>query len=190
MSNSVKCTDCGTNLPHENSETPPGDKKPCPKCGSLNRTVLLSVKAESRVAISDSVSADIRASLGPQFLLAAAFFVREAKRLEQLGGEAGDGEKMQHRAYVVGAIMQAVAAMETEVGEIVRHGPGNHLGSNGTDQEAQAFLKQFVDFVDPLPIVRKYDVVTRLLQKKQYTGGEHLLRDANLLIDLRNELVH
>jgi hypothetical protein len=46
-----------------------------------------------------------------------------------------EDDKVAHRGYVTGAIMQATAALECEIWEVMVYGPGHHLGSNGIDSE-------------------------------------------------------
>ena len=69
--------------------------------------------------------ADVRYSFTNQFLRGAALFARRAREIEE-GGPSTVAESLQteHRACVVAAVMQAVAALEAEIWEITSHGPG------------------------------------------------------------------
>jgi hypothetical protein len=67
-----------------------------------------------------------------QFVARAALLSQRAAEVEAVP-EANDVAQAEHRSLVSAAIMQATAAMETELSEIVVYGPRCHLGSNGTD---------------------------------------------------------
>lgn len=73
--------------------------------------------------------ADVRYSFTGQFLRASTIFVRKARDIEALPPETVRGEMIsEHRGLVCSAIMQCVAALESEADEICTHGPGAHLG--------------------------------------------------------------
>lgn len=66
--------------------------------------------------------------------MAAAMQARDAAQIESLPiAEVTEQHQVAHRAWVVGAVMQATAALECEIWEVMVYGPGHHLGSNGTD---------------------------------------------------------
>ena len=78
--------------------------------------------------MSISATPDSRYSFTAQFLRGAARFAQRAREIEDTAGQTADeSTKSEHRAYVVAAIMQSVAALESEVSEILLHGPGHHL---------------------------------------------------------------
>jgi len=47
--------------------------------------------------------------------------------------DISDDDKVMRRGLVVEAIMQATAALECEIWEVMVYGPRHHLGSNGID---------------------------------------------------------
>jgi hypothetical protein len=132
---------------------------------------------------------DSRYSFTAQFIHGAAIFARHAHEIE-LAAKASDEMQAQHRAYVVGAIVQSAAALESEIAEIVMHGPGHHLGSNHTDHSARDFLSPMKDIIDRQPPLRKYDLVLHLLRKVALDHGALPYQHAELLFQLRNELTH
>jgi hypothetical protein len=134
---------------------------------------------------------DLRYSFTAQFLRGAAFFAQRARKIEDAAGHAADeNTKYEHRAYVVATIMQSVAALEAEVSEICLHGPGHHLGSNGIDQVARDFLHPLLEMIDRQETLRRYDLVLHLLKKPGLDKGVQPYQDTDLLVKLRNELVH
>jgi hypothetical protein len=70
-----------------------------------------------------------RYSFTAQFLRGGAIFAHRAHAIEATADESLSEELQgEHRAFVVGAIVQSVAALESEISEVVMHGPGHHLG--------------------------------------------------------------
>lgn len=134
---------------------------------------------------------DSRYSFTSQFLAGAALQARAAFGIELVGTPASPSEdQCAHRSYVVGAIMQSVAALESEIWEVVHHGPGHHLGSNGVDGAARAFLARVADLIDDQRTLERYECVLHLLHKAPLQIGIHPFQDAELVVGLRNEIVH
>ena len=103
---------------------------------------------------------DVRHNPAPGYVLGAAILARSAKRIEE-EGNPDESRKLEHKALVVGAIMQSVAALEADVYEVVTYGPGYHLGSGGTDHEAQAFLAPLWEALDRVQGGVLLDVIKR-----------------------------
>jgi hypothetical protein len=141
--------------------------------------------------VRDSVSIQLRYSFTAQFLRGAALFAWRARELEGAGDQAADeSTKSEHRAYVSASIMQSVAALEAEISEIVLYGPGHHLGSNGVDQKARDFLNPLFDLIDGQGTVSRYECVLHLLEKPALDKSGQMYESVNLLVKLRNEIVH
>lgn len=132
---------------------------------------------------------DSRYSFTAQYLVGAKFFADQARAIEAKQS-VDQNTQMEHRAYVAGAIMQATAALESEVSQIVMYGPGQHLGTNRTDLEAKKFLAPLADKIDSAPVVRRYDMILHLLRKKPMDQTAKTHRWAVLLTRFRNALVH
>src|SRR5258706_10562543 len=84
-------------------------------------------------------TADTRYSFTAQFLRGGAIFARRAHEIET-SANVSEELRSEHVACVVGAVTQAAAALEAEIYEILTHGPGHHLGSNGINATARDFL--------------------------------------------------
>jgi hypothetical protein len=69
--------------------------------------------------------------------------------------------------------MQSAAAIEAESADVLTHGPGHHLGSNGIDTAARNFLAPLAEMIDrqqePL---ERYQLMLHLLQKAPLGRGE------------------
>ena len=136
-----------------------------------------------------TVTADARYSFTAHFLHAAAIFVRRAYEIEAVTSHNTE-QITEHRGYVVGAVMQSVAALEAEIYEVTAHGPGHHLGSNHIDAKAREFLVPLVDLIDNQDVLERYHLVLHLLQKGSLARDSALWENTLLLIRLRNALVH
>jgi hypothetical protein len=134
-------------------------------------------------------TADTRYSFTAQFLRGGAIFARRAHEIEA-SASVSEELRSEHVACVVGAITQAAAALEAEIYEVLIHGPGHHLGSNGINATARAFLLPLAETIDGEPTLRRYELVLHLLQKPALDRGAHPYQIADLLIALRNLLIH
>ena len=148
-------------------------------------------KIVEAASASDDFSADVRSSLAAQFLMAATLQARRAADIESRDPKSiTEKDKVEHRGLVVGAIMQACAALETEIWEVMVYGPGHHLGSDGIDHAAQKLLEPIAEVLDAQPVLERYRLVLHLLSKPPLEKGKQPWQDADLAIRLRNELVH
>lgn len=139
----------------------------------------------------DTVTADTRYTFTGQFLKSSAIFVRRAREIEATAGaHADDQTRSEHRGLVSAVIMQCVAALETEAHEVCAHGPGSHLGSNGTDAQVKAFLHPLADLIDDQSALARFDLILHLLGKTPLEKGANPYQTAALVVRLRNELIH
>lgn len=134
---------------------------------------------------------DVRYSFTAQFLRGATLFARRSREIEDSEGQTITEDLIsEHRACVVAAIMQSAAALESEMSEILLHGPGHHLGSDRNDHRAHDFLIPLADIIDDEPTLNRYDLVLHLLNKPPLNHDVNPYQDTNLLIKLRNEIIH
>lgn len=132
----------------------------------------------------------VRYSFVAQFLEGAAIFVRSAHELE--GAKTiNESDRARHRSLVVSAVIQSAAALEAECAEIIHHGPGHHLGSNGKDLEASNYITPIAEVLDRhRPTVERYQLILHLLRKPQMKKDSDPYVSASLMNSLRNELIH
>lgn len=86
--------------------------------------------------------------------------------------------------------MQATAALESEIWEVMTYGPGHHLGSNGIDVAARNILSPLAEILDDQSVLERYQLVLHFLQKSALNRGVQPWSDVALAIRLRNEVVH
>ena len=137
------------------------------------------------------INAQSRYSFTAQFIMGSAIFADRSHAIEGIDASTID-EKMraEHLSYVVSAVVQCAAALESEISEITLHGPGHHLGSNRLDVVARDFLEPLMDVIDDQSTLQRYELVLHLLKKPAIAKGGQIHENADLLIKLRNELIH
>ncbi len=124
------------------------------------------------------------------FLVGAATLTRLAKDIEIKGKDSTETERLQHKAFVSGSIMQSVAALESDVWSMLFHGPGHYLGSDGLDNEAKKTLNIVAETFEKESLLKKLDLILQLVRKKKLDFGKQPMQDLNLVISLRNEITH
>jgi hypothetical protein len=133
----------------------------------------------------------LRYSFTAQFLRGAAILANRAHHIENEAGDAvSDEVQAEHRSYIIGTVIQCAAGLEAEISEIVQYGPGHHLGSNGIDESARAFLQPLAEMIDSQQTVKRYELVLHLLGRPPLDRGRDPHQATTLLIRVRNELVH
>jgi hypothetical protein len=64
---------------------------------------------------------------------------------------------LEHLGLVLAAVMQATAALATEIYEVCEYGPGHHGGSNLIDVAGLAILRPKADQIDGIrPVPERY----------------------------------
>jgi hypothetical protein len=134
---------------------------------------------------------EVRYSFTAQFIRGGAIFANHAHNIEGNSlTKSDEASEAEHRSYVVSTVIQCAAALESEVAEILLHGPGHHLGSNGLDVSARDFLQPLAELIDQEPTLHRYELILHLLRRPALNRGGSPFQSADLLIKLRNELVH
>ena len=143
------------------------------------------------VPVGGTATMDVRSSFTATFVCASAGFARRAVDIEAAHPDGiDDATRIEHRGLVIAAVTQSVAALEAESWEITSYGPGHHLGSNGIDVQALNFLQPLADIIDGESVLDRYWTILHLLRKPPLDRGAQPWQDTDLLVRLRNELVH
>ncbi len=145
----------------------------------------MSIKIEGH-----SIEMQLRYNFTFNFLVGAASLTKMSLEIENKGKSSTDHEQLQHKSFVAGAIMQSVAALESEVWSLLYHGPGHHLGSDGLDKDAKDTLSIVADTFERESVLTKYDLILQLIRRKKLDLGIQPMQDLGLIINLRNELIH
>lgn len=172
------------------------NRLPCPVCGSLNRTatVELSVVVEATVP---SLTILARSYFSTYFLWTAKDQTIQAKNIE----DSHSGKSIfsiEHRASVVNAIFSAVSFLEASINEVYQDAVDNeqsYIGSlspsaiNNLAQEGPR-VEQNLSGKKGSIILAKYQKALELIGIAKFDENSNLYSDAQLLINLRNSIMH
>jgi hypothetical protein len=118
----VSCKGCGEEL-EESPDADPATRDPCPQCGSTSRVV--NVRVEERVHIVDSARLSMRNYFSTYLLWAGHHTSDLAATME--GAHTGRSRfDLQHRGYVLAAILAAEAFLEAMVNELFQDAVDRH----------------------------------------------------------------
>lgn len=135
----------------------------------------------------------IKHHFSQQHFRAAEYFAREAGKVESL---AENGEQLQermtrHRAYVTGAVLSGVAFLESSINELfldaIDSDPHRLKGMSNHNVELLAESWEDVKMGSTL---LKYQTALLITNSREYEKGTSPYQDADLLIRLRNALLH
>lgn len=140
------------------------------------------------------ITAKLRVNLSFQHMQEAIHLAELSKVCEadNLGKTFADGVFFDHhRAYVVGAIMTSVASVEAKINEFFLDATDNLLGSI-LDTGSQDLLAELWKIADDkkFPILQKYQIALAATKRSKFDTSKRPYQDVDLLIDLRNMLVH
>lgn len=153
-------------------------------------------KTEGEAARASAVAWDVkitlRSYLSTNHLYAAYCFTEDAKRSEVDLASVGTVIGMRHRAYILGAITEAVALIESAINEIyqdVAEGVGSYSESVAPEfREAMKLVWESVG--NRAPILDKYNMALAITGNEILAKGAAPYQAAKKLIDLRNYGVH
>jgi hypothetical protein len=152
---------------------------------------------ECRISINDShQSLKSRTYLSLQHIQSAAFFTRSAFEIEKnYNGVYCEDLYFQHRAYVIGAVLSSVCFLESCINELFCDSHDYLHDGNINEQlnntELMATMWELgIPKTASFDITRKYQVALALNSKQLFDPGGQPFQDANLLVRLRNALIH
>ncbi len=154
------------------------------------------IKETETVYIKESASVTSRTYFSIQHIQSAALFVRNAYAIEKnYDGVFSDELFFQHRAYVTASILFSVFFLEAAINELF----ADTVESNSeiakklnptTIQLMAEMWKLEVPRTANYKILQKYQIALVLAQKQIFDPGAPPYQDVNLLVKLRNDLVH
>lgn len=141
-------------------------------------------------------SVSMRSYLSSHHLWAAHHFAELAGKIET-EHKGKSAFNIEHRAYVMNAILSSVSFLETCINEIFQDASdGQSSYIQPLNENTQQLLGTYWKSVmkenrrDNLSILAKYEAALNLDKKDQFTKGENLYQNVDLVIKLRNELIH
>lgn len=145
--------------------------------------------------VSNVMKMQVQYDMTNQFLMASHVFYKRAEELELALETASDQTEIsrmevEHKGLIASMLMQCVSAAETAIFMVITNGPGHHLGTNGIDHDARSFLTKFEKELERLSVLEKYQAVLKLLSKPEFDTGRTPHQAMQLVVAIRNELVH
>ena len=142
-----------------------------------------------------------RAYLSINYIWSAAFFARQASRMEKqnIVGQVSQPALAEHKACVLGSITLSVAFLEATINEFLTDIEEGVLGEwKGLDASAVDTLKREFPAIKKQKrgesgqsrVLKKYEMVNIALFAKQLDRNDVLYKAIALLIRLRNDLIH
>src|SRR6266496_689288 len=136
----------------------------------------------------------IRHYFSGRYQAAAQYFAHRATSLEAGGSEPLHGEEfVAHHSSVTGALMHSVASLEALVNEILTDAAeGKPTAVQGLTPGQLGEVRKLAALpqTDRLSILEKYDAVHVILTGTPLDKGKEPYQSVQLLIKLRNALVH
>ncbi|MER5638861.1 hypothetical protein ABT095_18090 [Kitasatospora sp. NPDC002227] len=138
-------------------------------------------------------------------VLAAAMFSRKCGEMEANRATPTDDEKRrgltwaeaeqtEHRSYVVASVLASVAFLEASLNELFASAPHENLevggGRGALSAGERRSLTDLTGMLDRNDFLDKFQLVLHLLGKQPFDRGAQPYQDAQLLVQLRNVLVH
>jgi hypothetical protein len=128
-------------------------------------------------------------------LWAANHFVRLTGNIET-AHTGGPKFSIEHRTYVTNAIFSSVAFMEAAINEFFQDAADNHQSYiSPLDSDTQALMVTMWELTEDrnrsaFSVLDKYQIALTFARKEAFPKGDILYQHADLVIKLRNELVH
>lgn len=151
------------------------------------------MKLKGQLSYKGGASLRLKHSFSKQHYRAARYFSEEAAHIENSSTNLSKVDGSKHRAYVAGAILFAVAALEAFINEFYLEALDrnkNNILSGLDDSQLSALAKQWGTFNRFLSALKKYQEAFKSVGQKEFDRSRNPFLDANSLIDLRNALVH
>nr|CBH39339.1 conserved hypothetical protein [uncultured archaeon] len=150
-----------------------------------------SIKVNSTLGVSATVS--LKTNFSGHHMLSAAHFARQSAIIEKnYKDEITDELRAEHRAYVTGAIIVSVASLEATINEVFISAVDNENLFEDFDPTIPKVLAELwsLDVVKKTRFLEKCRLVLDVANKEKFNTKSSLFRKVELLINLRNALVH
>ena len=173
----VTCSQCRTQF-EESLIGLPDDRTPCPSCGSTGRIVKLTA-CIGAISSTGTVTLRVKSSFSIHHLLAAAHFARMSNRVETNNtGPLAEDLATEYRAYVTGAILSAVSAIEATINEVyIEAVDDNRTALSSLDSHVIEALAEFWESIEGRPALSKYQFALIVARKPKFNPGQAPYQD-------------
>jgi len=104
------------------------------------------------------------------------------------------GQQSEHRSFAIAAILCSVTFLESSLNELFASASEERLevggGLGGLTERERQTLRDVTGMVDRNRLLDKFQLVLHLLGREPFDRGAGPYQDADLLVKLRNVLVH
>jgi hypothetical protein len=132
----------------------------------------------------------VRSNLACHHIRSAAYFARQAGAIENARDKLEESFFPQHRAYCMGAILAATAALEAAANEFFLDVAEGRRHVSHLDAKVRAALASDWPQVERKSILSKYQAVLARVTTQEMDAGTEPYQGADGLVKLRNLLVH
>ena len=142
--------------------------------------------------LGDSAALSVKHHLSRQHFWAARYFATESERIENLGMQGiSEDDRKRHQAYVVGAIISAIAALEASINEFYQEAVDKSRNTlpGLTDRQFELLAELWTQ-IERRPILHKYQVALLAAEADIFDKGAPPYQDVYNLVKLREALVH
>ncbi len=133
----------------------------------------------------------VKHSFSRQHFSAAKHFAEAGESLEKSIRQPQHADRTKHRAYVTGAVLSAVAALEASINELyLEANDQNKMALAGLSDPIIANLATEWSNVEPYELLDKYQAALKTAGNPEFDRGSLPFQDVDSLVYLRNALVH
>jgi hypothetical protein len=133
----------------------------------------------------------IKHSLSKQHMRGARLLAAKALEIESRGRPIPDAVLVEHRAYVTGSIMSAVAALEASVNELyLEVRDAEPRTTDALDERGSELMVGLWAETERLPILEKYQRALLFCGRPSFQRGQSPFQETDSVVKLRDNLVH
>lgn len=150
------------------------------------------MKLKGQLNFKGGVSLRLKHSFSKQHYRTARYFSEEAAHIEDSSTNLSKVDGSKHCcAYVTGAILFAIAALEASINEFYLEALDENKNtlSGLNNSQLSALANQCVT-VESLSVLEKYQEALKSIGQKEFDRGRNPFQDTDSLIHLRNALIH
>ena len=142
---------------------------------------------------TSAVSLSLKANFSDNHMLSAAHFARQSAIIEtNYKYEITEELRAEHKAYVTGAIIASVASLEATINEVFISAVDDENLFEDFDPTIPKILAELwnLDVVKKTRFLEKCRLVLDVANKEKFDTKSSLFRKVDLLIKLRNAMIH
>ena len=152
----------------------------------------IKMKLKGQLNFKGGVSLRLKHHFSKQHHWTARNFSEEAAHIENFSTNLSKVDGRRHRAYVTGAILFAVAALEASINEFYLEAQDRDKNtlSGLNDSQLSVLANQWVNFKPFFPVLKKYQEALKSVGQKEFDQSRNPFEDTDSLVYLRNALIH